>query len=55
MSDFSRIKTILTFAEKIPEEKLPLDSLMKSEKLMKTPKPIKGDETFEDGTFVKKA
>jgi hypothetical protein len=45
---------ILSFVEKAPEEKGTFDSLIKSDKLMKTPKPLKGEDTFEEGTIFKK-
>jgi hypothetical protein len=53
-ADFSRLKTILTFADKAQEEKAPFDSLMKSDKLMKTPVPARTEESFEDGSNLKK-
>jgi hypothetical protein len=47
--DFNRLKAILSFCEKAPDN---IDSLMKgADKLMKTPIPLKNEDTLrgEDG------
>lgn len=51
MPDFNRLKAILNFHDKAPEEKVTnFDSLVRSSiKHMKTPIPLKNDDTFGDG------